>query len=98
MPHSKHRVNDVQKQPERSRRQAYLSYLIDMHHCAGGRSGQRQTVNITTLFTFPPRSHLYSRSECFSSDVFVGCMDTLLVEKEARIEAATLVDDIHSYY
>jgi hypothetical protein len=30
--------------------------------------------------------------------VFVGCMDTLLVEKEARIEAATLVDDIHSYY
>ena len=42
--------------------------------------------------------YLLSRSDCFSSDVFVGCMDTLLVENEARMEAAALVDDIHSYY
>ena len=37
------------------------------------------------------------RSDCFSSDIFVGCMDTLLVEKEARMEAANLVEDMHSY-
>ena len=37
------------------------------------------------------------RSDCFSSDIFVGCMDTLLVEKEARMEAANLVGDMHSH-
>ena len=40
---------------------------------------------------------LACRSDCFSSDIFVGCMDTLLVEKEARMEAANLVGDMHSH-
>lgn len=37
------------------------------------------------------------RSDCFGSRYFVGCMDALLVETDARVEAAGIVDDMHAY-
>ena len=42
-------------------------------------------------------SSVFSRSDCFGSEYFYSCMDVLLVEKEARIQAASFVDDIHNY-
>eukprot|EP00095_Tigriopus_kingsejongensis_P004255 maker-scaffold919_size81109-snap-gene-0.18 protein:Tk04255 transcript:maker-scaffold919_size81109-snap-gene-0.18-mRNA-1 annotation:"ion transport peptide 3" len=48
------------------------------------------------LYREPDLYHM-CRSDCFGSDYFMSCMDSLLTTQEAKMHHASLVENIHEY-
>ncbi len=40
----------------------------------------------------------FHRSNCFGSEIFLGCMDYLVYDRERVVDLATLVRGVHRYF
>ena len=55
------------------------------------------SVFISVSISYPTTYDIFFRSDCFGSEYFMSCMDSLLTTSEAKMHHSSLVDDIHEY-